>query len=520
MEHKSLIILGVVLAVFVAIAVLINTIRYFTPDGYASVVTGFGAQKIYIRQAFLRIPIVQRVSNLYTAKMSIDIRTSDANQVRTRDMFPTRVDANANVSLALNLPPESFDRYMLSSAPEDAFDIVYDDTGVEVSRVYNKDKDLTRLTEADRLRLNDIIIDTYAGKTPEEVQRYAEEVLNATLREAVGSLDLLVIQSDKDAFGKRILELAIRDLMRIGLIIDNFNIQDFKDTGNTLEDLGENAKESVKEESEIQKNDSLTRQANNLAINENARHEAEKKSELAIAKRDMDQEVQLGQIKADKIITLAKQEEASIDQVKITNIARVVADADVAEANNLNQERVLESSRKVKEQELAMEQEVVAYASGRAKQVEMEAENRIELDKVTAQLKASELGVAISTNKAKAIKIEAAAEAERIEKIAEARGKLSDVEIRQTLVSILPELVRANADNFGKIGEVTIFGGADSVTDYVNEASSMSVTDTLLKQTTGLSLKDLIGKNVDANIATQPIVDALEATGKEEKETK
>lgn len=490
---------------FIAIALGINSIRRFTPDGYASIVTGFGEPKIYIRKAFLKIPIVHKVTNLVISKFSLDIRTDDRNKVKTKDMFDTQLDANANVYLALNLPKETFERMMLLSAPESAFDIEYDADGNELSRSYVKERDTTRLTDEDYNKLNDIIIDTYAGREEVEVTKFAIDILNATLREAVGSLDLLTIQGDKDAFGSRILELAIRDLLRIGFVIDNFNIQDFKDTEGTLDGMGENSKEVIMEQSVLLKNESKLRQDRNTSETQNKTDEAAKENEYKIAQRAANHETEVSKLENEKIAALAEQSAIAQEATAKSDIRIATAKSDSVVAQNKAKAEILESEAIVREKELTIEKEVEVTATANAEKKRVQIENETLLDAAKAKLEIAEVNVQIAEKEANAIRLKNQAEADGIEAKANAKGKLTEIEIKSQLVAILPQLVEAQAAIYKGIDGVTIIGGSDAVTDYGTNASNMAGTDAVMKQIFGFGLSELVGTNIQAKVNAKAI---------------
>lgn len=509
MIYNIILIAALVVVAVILIFVAVKSTLRFAPDGYASIVTGFGDQTIHIREAFIKLPVVHKVTELVISKFSLDIRTDERNKVKTRDMFDTQLDANANVYLALNLPKETFERMMMASANDSAYDIVRDENDNIISRTYVPERDTTRLTDEDFDRLNDIIIDTYAGKGTDEVAKYAIDILNATLREAVGSLDLLTIQSDKDAFGSRILELAIRDLLRIGFVIDNFNIQDFKDTEGTLDGMGENSKEIIMEASVIERNESLFRQETNTSTTLNRTDEQERINNMEIAKRATKFDIDTQALEQGKVATLAAQRAESSEKSaqSAIRIAKATSEAEVAQ--NEAKANILKSQAIVREQELTIERSVEVSATANAEKHRQQIENETRLKEAQSQREIASVGVEIAKLKAEAILAEDEAIAKGIELKAIAQGKMSDIEIKSQVITMLPELVRAQASLYDGIDGVTIIGGSDSVSNYGSEALDLASTNTTLKRILGFGLDELVGTNVSANINAKAMAQEL-----------
>jgi flotillin len=160
-------------------------------------------------------------------------------------------------------------------------------------------------------------IERLLGKSRKQIEQLAKETLEGNLRGVLASLTPEQVNEDKIAFAKSLLEEAEDDLEKLGLVLDNLQIQNISDDVHYL-----NSKES-----ENKKITSLRQIGRDLEI---AKAEAEKRIRDAITKR----EALVAEAEAQVVAEIAKAEaEVAVQTERIKQVqqqlqADVVAPAE------------------------------------------------------------------------------------------------------------------------------------------------------------------------------------------------
>lgn len=144
--------------------------------------------KVVIGKASIRIPFFERLDKLNLRLIPIDVKTSNA--VPTADYININVDATVNIKI--------------SNDPE-------------------------------KLRL---AAENFLNKNTEYIAGVAREVLEGNVREIVGKMKLEEMVSDRQKFANLVKENAEPDLAAMGLDIISFNVQNFVDGNEVIENLG------------------------------------------------------------------------------------------------------------------------------------------------------------------------------------------------------------------------------------------------------------------------------------------
>jgi flotillin len=84
----------------------------------------------------------------------------------------------------------------------------------------------------------DNAIERLLGKTRQEIERIAQETLEGNLRGVLASLTPEQVNEDKIAFAKSLLDEAEEDLEKLGLVLDNLQIQNISDEVGYLDSIG------------------------------------------------------------------------------------------------------------------------------------------------------------------------------------------------------------------------------------------------------------------------------------------
>ena len=141
-------------------------------------------------------------------------------------------------------------------------------------------------------------IERLLGKSRDEIEQIARETLEGNLRGVLASLTPQQVNEDKIAFARSLLEEAEDDLEKLGLVLDNLQIQNISDDVQYLDSLGrqqqaellrdariaeaETQAESKIKAAENDKKTSLNRIETQIAI---AQAEADRRLKDALTKR-------------------------------------------------------------------------------------------------------------------------------------------------------------------------------------------------------------------------------------------
>jgi len=145
----------------------------------------------------------------------------------------------------------------------------------------------------------DNAIERLLGKTQKQIKGIARETLEGNLRGVLAGLTPEQVNEDKMAFARSLLEEAEDDLERLGLVLDNLQIQNISDEQDYLNSIGRkqraelkrdariaeanNQAESALKATENQKNTTLRKIEGEI---ETARAEADQRRQNAITQRE------------------------------------------------------------------------------------------------------------------------------------------------------------------------------------------------------------------------------------------
>ena len=180
-------IIAIVVIAFIVIFLAVGYVK--APPDMAFIISGIKKKsKIVIGKAAIRIPFFERLDKLNLRLIPIDVKTSNA--VPTADYININVDATVNVKIS---------------------------------------------NESEKLRL---AAENFLNKNTEYIAGVAREVLEGNVREIVGKMKLEEMVSDRQKFATLVKENAEPDLAAMGLDIISFNVQNFVDGNEVIENLG------------------------------------------------------------------------------------------------------------------------------------------------------------------------------------------------------------------------------------------------------------------------------------------
>lgn len=283
----STIVIGVGAAIVLLIILFFMSYVKARPDEVV-LVSGVRKQPKVIRgRAGLRIPFLERADKLSLQLLNIDVKT--ANPVPTNDYINVTVDAVVTAKIG--------DDEKLIQAASQNF--------------------LNRDVEAIRAKIVDI--------------------LEGNMREIVGQMQLVDLVSDRKQVSDNVLSNAKPDLERLGIVIQTFNIQNFRDEQGVIENLGVDKTSAIRKAAAISKANAerdilvaqskAKREANDAAIDADLEI-AKKQNGLAVAKADLKKQEDTKHAEADAAYEIQKQ--TQLKQINIT-----AAEAEVAKQDKL-----------------------------------------------------------------------------------------------------------------------------------------------------------------------------------------
>ena len=498
---STIITAGVVLAAIILVIILVKSCWKVAGTNEVLIVSGLGKVKTKSGGGIFVIPLVQKTQKMTLENIQVDF--TSRNEIPTKDAIHVLVDAVANMAISQN--PER----------------------------------------------QKVAASKFAGYTIQQIRDIVIPVLEGNIREIISQTDFeSLIRGDKKAFSELVMENVTPNLADLGIDLTTFNIQNFSDKNGVIRDLGIENIEKIKKEaqiaaakakSEVAIEAAKADKAANDAKVEAATEIAQKQTEFAIKKAQMQEQADTAQAKADA----AKQIEAE-NQRKAREIAE-------AEANLARQEKAIElQEREVAIQERKLEAEVKktaeakkyaeaqaaeakAYAAQKAAEAELfERERQAEAARIEAEKKAA-ADLALATAEAEAQKrlaeaIEAEgkaraaaaqaqgmaeAEAIRAKAEAEAKGMLEKAaalkeygdaarqQMELETVKVLYEQLPAIAEAIGKgyQGANIHVIGNDAGQLAGNMMSGITQITEGFKGATGMDLNSIIGGMLGAKIA-------------------
>ena len=412
------------------------------PPDMAYIISGVKKKsKVVIGKASIRIPFFERLDKLNLRLIPIDVKTSNA--VPTADYININVDATVNVKISNN--------------PE-------------------------------KLRL---AAENFLNKNTEYIAGVAREVLEGNVREIVGKMKLEEMVSDRQKFANLVKENAEPDLAAMGLDIISFNVQNFVDGNEVIENLGIDNIVKIKKAAAIARAESerdikvaqasADKESNDAAVAAQTEI-AKKQNELAIKKSELQMEADTKKAMADAAYDIQKEEQRKTIEVATAN-------ADIAK-----QEREIELKQKevaVTEQSLEAEVKKKAEANKYAAQQQAEAEAmRYAKEQEAAGIRA------VGEAEASAIQAKGIAEAEAMEKKAEAYAKYNKAAVAEMMIKVLPDIAAKVAEPLGQIDKITIIGGGDGENGVGKVAGNVPVVMAKvfesMKEATGIDLSEII----------------------------
>ena len=330
----------------------------------------------------------------------------------------------------------------------------------------------------------DSTVSVQIGKSPEMISLAAQNFLNTSrreiaekindllegnIREIVGQSELKKMVNDRKDFSKKVQENVVPDLARFGLELISFNVQNFVDDNGVIENLGIDNIEQIRKDAAIAKSNAKREVSIKEAENAKAANDVRVRSEEEIAIKNNDLLIKKAELKKISDTQIAQADAAEkIEAEKQRQLRDVAAtNADIAKA-----EREAELKRK---------------------QIELK---EYELDAIVR--KQADANKYAAFAKAEGIAAIGEAEAQAIEKKAEAQKKMGQASVLEMVLGVLPEITEAAAAPLQNVDKITMYG-ADGSNQLVSNI--MKTTDQVIqgvKESTGIDLTTMLSSYLGA----------------------
>ena len=472
---------GPILAGIVIILVLASGYLKAPPD-VAYVISGLRKKpRILVGQAGIKIPFFERVDKLALGAIQIDVKTKTA--VPTAEYINVKVDSTVSVRVG-------------------------------------KEPEMIALAAQNFLNVNR---ETIAAKI--------NDLLEGNIREIVGQMKLTEMVSDRKAFSDKVQNNVVPDLARFGLELVSFNVQNFSDENNVIDNLGIDNVEQIRKNAAIAKSDAQREIAIAEAANAKASNDAKVQAAEDIAKRNNDLEIKRAELKQESDTKKAQADAAMAIEAENQRKKQEIA---TANANLARQEKEIElKAREVEIKERALEAEIKKtaeakkyaeqqaadaklYATQRAAEADLfererqaeaakiEAEKKAEAEKALAEaMKVKALAEAEGVRakglaEAEAIRAQAEAEAEGLMKKAEAMKQYGEAAMKDMQMETikayfeqLPAIAKAVGEGYQGVDKIVMLGN-DSGQLAGNIMNTTTQISEGLSESIGIDLKSLL----------------------------
>ncbi|MBO5956910.1 MAG: hypothetical protein J6Q39_05075 [Bacteroidales bacterium] len=494
---------GIILIAVVLMIILIKSCWKVAGTNEVLIISGMGKVKKKTGGGIFVIPLLQRVQRMTLENIQVDF--TSRNEIPTQDAIHVLVDAVANMSISLDP-----DRQAIAASK-------------------------------------------FAGYTVAQIREIVIPVLEGNIREIISQTRFEdLIRGDKKAFAEKIQENVTPNLADLGIDLTTFNIQNFSDRNGVIQDLGVDNIEKIRKEASIAAAKAKAevavaqaqadKEANDAKVAA-ATEIAQKQTEFAIRKAELQKQADTEQAKADA----AKQIEAE-NQRREQEIATANANLARQEKEIELQERAVAIKEKALEAEIKKTAEAKKYAEQQAadaalyktqkaaeadlferqRQAEaamIEAEKKAAADLALAQAEAAAkkaLADAVEAQgraeaaaaqakalaEAEGIKAKLQAEADGLREKAEAMKQYGDAAMAdmqmqaiKTYFEQLPEIARAVGEGYQGVDKIVMLGN-DSGQLAGNIMSTTTQISEGLSESIGIDLKGLLTGMLGAKIVT------------------
>ena len=481
---KLLPFIPVIFAVIVGIIVLSAGYLKAPPD-VAYVISGVRKKPhILVGRAGIRIPFFERVDKLALGAIQIDVKTKTA--VPTAEYINVKVDSTVSVRVG-------------------------------------KEPEMVALAAQNFLNIN-----------RETIATKINDLLEGNVREIVGQMKLTDMVSDRKAFSEKVQANVVPDLARFGLELVSFNVQNFSDENNVIDNLGIDNVEQIRKNAAIAKSDAQREIAIAEAENAKQSNDAKVKAAEEIAARNNDLAIKQAQLKqesdtkkaqADAAMEIESEKQRQLKNVAATNaeIAKAEREAELKQKEIELKEYELDAlvRKQADAEKYAAEKKAEADLIRRQKEAEArryEQEQKAAADKYAAEQEAEAIRIKAEAQKqaalaeaegiaavgkadAEAIKAKGLAEAEGIDKKAEAQKKMGEASVLEMYFDMLPKAVANAAAPLTNVDKIVQYGDGNN-TKMISDIMGVTTQVMEAMNESGIDIKSLLSGVIGGKIAS------------------
>ena len=461
MFSSNLFVMGLIAIGVIFIVCFFSYVR--VPVNKIAFISGIGKNRVAKGKLVIYLRFFERVDYLDLSVFSVDVNTAVA--VPTNDFINIKVDAVVNLQV--------------------------DETA----------------------GILEIAAKNFLNRKSSDIAISVKDVLEGNLREIVGQMQLKEIVQNRKNFNEKVQENVAPDLREMGLKVISFNVQNFQEDKQVIENLGaENISKISKEASiaraEADKEIEIAKaNANKEAMDIKLKTEqdiAEKENALAIKKAELKVKADTEKAKADVTYELEKERKRK-EIEEVTGLSNLVREQKAIETNKAK----YEAETIVPKQADAEARKVEKTKEAEAKKIEEQEAAEAKLYKEQREAEAIKLRALAEAEairekalaEAEGVREKGLAEAEALDKKAEAMAKYGDAAKLEMYYNALPLVAKNLAEPLSKIGNITMYGEGNT-TKFMSEMTQN--LDKVLKAATdglGIDAKALLTSYLGGKIA-------------------
>ncbi|CAN5598364.1 hypothetical protein BH20CHL6_BH20CHL6_11610 [soil metagenome] len=346
----------------------------------------------------------------------------------------------------------------------------------------------------------------------EQIDSIVKNVLEGSLRSIVGTLTIEELIMDRQKLLQQVQDSAKGDLATSGLQIDAFTIQSINDESGYVDLLGQAKLAVVERDARMAKagadQEAAVREAEAQQVKINAERDvairrAETETQTSAAQARAGQAGPLAEAEATQEVVRRQTELADLEAARrqkelLTSTVRPAeaeAEAIIRRAEGDKRARIAEAQADAERAKLAGQAEAavtIAKGEAHARVVSVNAEAEAQRTSLEGN---AEAGVTLTKGEA---------EAQALALRAEAYKQFNEAAIIQTVLGMLPDIVRAAAEPMGNIDQLTVLS-SDGASDLVKTTTrTVAEAATAVKGLTGLDVPALIGNAMGASTGQGP----------------
>ena len=494
MDTSSILFYGVIAVIVIALLILFCMSYIKAAPDEIIIISGYRKRRTIIGHAGFKIPFLERADKLSLKLFSIDVKTK---AIPTSDYINVDVDAVVCVKVS------------------------------------------------DKPNLIEAAAQNFLNKSTSDIATTIKDILEGNMREIVGQMELVKLVNDRKGVSKLVQDNADPDLQRLGLEIQTFNIQNFTDDKDVINNLGVDKTSAIRKAAAISKANADRDISIAQSQTKKESNDASVAAELEIAKKQNDLEVKKADLKrqadTQKAIADAAYEIQRQEQQKTINIKAAEAECARQEKEAEIRERMVTVKQRELEASIQKQAEADRQAQIQRSEAELYRQNKDAEAKLFAKKQEADAIKAIAEaekerafNEAAAIKAKGEAEAEAIkakglaeaaatDKKAEAMQKFGEAARQEMQLKALekyfeqlPGVAASIAKPWEKVGNITMYGNGNTaaltgdiiktltqVTNGVTESLGINIP-TVLSSMFGAKLAG-VGSNKAENVPCEEV---------------